>query len=322
MNALDRSSYLLRNDLELFNKKFKEKILSQSTILNFAIKYILRLKSKKIRPILVFLTAKACDNFSERTYTGAILVELLHTATLIHDDVVDNADKRRGMPSINYIWRNKIAVLIGDYFLSKGLLISIENKDYDYLNITADAVKRMAEGELLQIAKTKKFDIDIDTYYKIISDKTASLISACCKIGASGAKEEYFKAMQTYGENIGIAFQIVDDILDYAGAASIFGKAIGKDLKEKKITLPLICALKNSTPAESKIIKRMIIADKKNKMTQAIINFVIEKNGVEDAFKIANQFRQKAIEALEYLPDSEFKDALKDLAEYIVSRKK
>lgn len=322
MNYLNNLTELLSEEFKIFDSLFKEKIFSKSTILNFAIKYILRLKSKKIRPILVFLSAKACDNFSQRTYVGAILVELLHTATLIHDDVVDNADQRRGMPSINYIWKNKIAVLIGDYFLSKGLLISLENKDYDFLEITADAVKRMAEGELLQIAKTKKFDIDLDTYYKIISDKTASLLSACCKIGASGASHDHFQAMTGYGENIGIAFQIIDDILDYTGSESIFGKAIGKDLKEKKITLPLICALNNSTPAEKKILKRLILTDKSNKKTSEIINFVIEKNGVSDAKKIALNFKQKAIESLEPIPDSKYKQALIELADFIVERKK
>ena len=242
---LSEISQPIKSELENFNQIFRESLRSKVGLLDLVTRYIIRQKGKKIRPLLVLLSAKVCGAINDRSYRGAVLVELLHTATLIHDDVVDNADKRRGLWSINKVFKNKVAVLMGDYLLSKGLLISMEGKDYDFLEVITNTVKRMSEGELLQIQKTRKLDIDEETYFKVISDKTASLIETCCTIGAMSAtsNKESIDAMREFGRNLGISFQIRDDILDYEGNLTITGKRKGGDIKEKKITLPLIYSL-------------------------------------------------------------------------------
>ena len=233
---LSQIQHPVAEELKEFLLKFKEYLKSEIKIVDYAVRFILRQKGKKIRPLLVLLTAKVSGGITERSYRGASLVELLHTATLVHDDVVDKAEKRRGLPSLNKIRGNKISVLVGDFLLSKGLMISVDNKDFDLLGTITNTVKRMSEGELLQIYKAKKMDINEDTYYKIISDKTASLISTCCEIGARSSTNDLtqIEALRNYGENLGVSFQIQDDILDFVGKTKIFGKIQGGDLKEKK----------------------------------------------------------------------------------------
>lgn len=310
-------------ELDVFNEIFKKSLKSSVGIIDLITTYILKQKGKKIRPLLVILSAKLAGGVNERTYRGATLVELLHTATLIHDDVVDNADKRRGLPSINAIWKNKVAVLMGDYLLSRGLMIAVEGKDFDFLGIITDAVRRMSEGELLQIRKSKKLDIDEETYFKIISDKTASLLSTCCQIGAASASlnQEYRVALKKFGENIGMAFQIRDDILDYIGTSSIFGKPLGGDIQEKKITLPLIYSLKNAPERESAQIIKWIKNGRKNKNVKEVIEFVKKYNGIEYALQTARSYSNQARENLKLFPDSPAKISLESLIEFIVNRK-
>ncbi len=239
-------------------------------------KYIIRQKGKKIRPLLVLLSAKITGGINERTYRGAVLVELLHTATLVHDDVVDNAEKRRGMWSINKVFKNKVAVLMGDYLLSRGLMIAVDGKDFDFLGVITNTVKRMSEGELLQIQKTRKLDIDEETYFKVISDKTASLLETCCHIGALSATDnkEYHEAMRLFGLNMGMAFQIRDDILDYEGSTAMIGKPVGGDIKEKKITLPLIYSLDQVSNGQASAIRKIIKNGKNKENVKQVIEFV------------------------------------------------
>ena len=257
---LNEISQPIKTELEEFERLFKTSMKSNVGLVDLIAKYIIRQKGKKIRPLLVLLSAKLAGGVTQRSYRGAVLVELLHTATLIHDDVVDNADKRRGFWSINAIFKNKAAVLMGDYLLSRGLMIAVEGNDYDFLGVITSAVKRMSEGELLQIQKTRKLDIDEETYFQVISDKTASLLETCCMIGAMSTSDnsEYHEAMKNFGESIGMAFQIRDDILDYEGSSKIIGKPVGGDIKEKKITLPLIYSLKKVPRNEADKIRRLI----------------------------------------------------------------
>ena len=259
-NNLSEISLPIKSELEKFEELFKQSVKSDNKLVDLIARYIIRQKGKKIRPLLVLLAAKISGGVTERTYRGAVLVELLHTATLVHDDVVDNADKRRGFWSINALFKNKVAVLMGDYLLARGLMIAVDGKDYDFLEVITNTVKRMSEGELLQIKKTRKLDIDEPTYFRIISDKTASLLETCCQIGAQSASNniEHHEAMKKFGEAIGIAFQIRDDVLDYEGSFSTIGKPVGGDIKEKKITLPLIYSLNQVSKNEAAEIKRLI----------------------------------------------------------------
>ncbi|MBI9072852.1 MAG: polyprenyl synthetase family protein [Melioribacteraceae bacterium] len=320
---LNKINDSVKDELSEFNKKFRESLKSNISIVDLVTKYILKQKGKKVRPLLVLLAANLSGGITERSYRGATLVELLHTATLVHDDVVDSADKRRGLPSINSIWKNKISVLMGDYLLSRGLMISVDGEDFDFLKVMTLTVKRMSEGELLQISKTRKLDIDEETYFRIVSDKTASLLSTCCEIGALSASdnEEYHKALKDYGENLGIAFQIRDDILDLIGTA-LFGKSIGGDIKEKKLTLPLISALKNVSKDEAdKILKLIKKADKKDNLNK-IIEFIKENGGIEYATEKAKEYASKAKDSLNVFDDSESKQALQDLVDFVLDRKK
>ncbi|MFA3782069.1 polyprenyl synthetase family protein [Melioribacteraceae bacterium 4301-Me] len=296
---------------------------SKVGLLDLVTRYILKQKGKKIRPLLVILSSKIAGDITDRTYRGAILVELLHTATLVHDDVVDNAETRRGFPSINAVWKNKVAVLMGDYLLARGLMIAVEGNDFDFLKVITNTVKRMSEGELLQIKMTRNFANDEETYFKIISDKTASLLSTCCEIGARAVTSniEKIEAMKNFGESLGMAFQIRDDILDYIGKKSILGKPLGGDIKEKKVTLPLIYSLKNSSEADAKKIVRIIKNGKSANDIKYVIEFVKEMGGIDYANEIANQFAAKALSHLEIFQDSIYKNSLKDLVEFIVTRK-
>lgn len=317
-------SLLIEEDLKRFNELFKQSLKSNVALVDLITRYILKQKGKKVRPLLVLLASKTCGGITDRSCRGAILVELLHTATLVHDDVVDNAETRRSFPSINAVWKNKVAVLMGDYLLARGLMKAVDGSDFDFLKVVTNTVKRMSEGELLQSSKTRKLDNDEETYFRIISDKTASLLSTCCEIGAraSTVDEDKIKAMREYGENLGIAFQIRDDILDYVGTHTLLGKPLGGDIREKKITLPLIYALKNSPPDEAKKIIKNLKSGEKKIDVKMIIDFTKRNGGIEYAEKTALEYAEKAKQKLELFIDSEYKASLIDLASYVVERTK
>ncbi|MFN3385423.1 MAG: polyprenyl synthetase family protein [Candidatus Thermochlorobacter sp.] len=322
---LDEVFQPIESELQLFQQRFKEAMKSEVGLLDKVANYILKQKGKQIRPTLVLLSAKIAGGVTECTYRGAALVELLHTATLIHDDVVDTADMRRGIPAINALWKNKVAVLMGDYLLSRGLLLALKHNDYLFLTIVSDAVKRMSEGELLQIEKTRHLDIDEITYFRIISDKTASLIGTACEIGAASASDndEARKKLRECGEAIGIAFQIRDDVLDYLGDANELGKPIGGDIKEKKITLPLIYALHQATATEREHIIEILKSDKKRALfSQEVVNFTRRYKGIEYAEDAARKYAAHATEALRAFPDSPSKVAMQKLISYAIDRRK
>jgi octaprenyl-diphosphate synthase len=311
-------------DLEIFDSHFKKAIRSKIAFVDLIARYIVKQKGKRIRPALVLLSAKACGTINESTHRGASQVEILHTATLIHDDVVDESDTRRGFPSINAVWKNKIAVLMGDYMLAKGLLLSLDNNDFQFLKITSDAVRRMSEAEILQIKKSRDLDIDEATYLKIISDKTASLFATCCEIGATSAVSDIatHKQMRTFGENLGMVFQIRDDLLDYTSRMSITGKPTGLDVKEKKLTLPLIHSLSKAPKSESKEILRIIKNGANRKELTKIVAFAELHGGIEYALQRAEEYSNRAIEALQFLPNSLAKESLLAFVEFVMERKK
>ena len=323
MSSLSQITKPVKQELEEFHSIFKQAMRSNVGLVDLVARYIIRQKGKKVRPLLVLLSAKISGGVTDRSYRGATLVELLHTATLIHDDVVDNADKRRGMWSINALFKNKIAVLMGDYLLSRGLMISVDGKDYDFLGVTTDAVKRMSEGELLQIQKTRKLDIDEETYFKVISDKTASLLETCCTIGAMSTTDnkDYIEAMRNYGHSLGMAFQIRDDILDYEGSSSLIGKPVGGDIKEKKITLPLIYSLNNVSPSEAARIRKVLKNGNDKIKVKEVMQFVKENKGVDYALTIAEKYSNQAINSLNVFPDSETKSSMKELIDFVTKRK-
>ncbi len=297
----------------------KSKVLLLDKIMGF----IVRRKGKQLRPMFVFLTAGVSGQITEATHRGAALIELLHTATLVHDDVVDDSNYRRGFFSINALWKNKIAVLVGDYLLSRGLLLSVQHKDFHLLEIVSNAVREMSEGELLQIEKARNLDITEEVYYEIIRQKTASLISSCCGVGASsaGSDPETIQKMLAFGEKVGIAFQIKDDLFDY-GTAEI-GKPVGIDIKEKKMTLPLIYALQHASWLDKKKIIFMIKNQSNNpRKVQEVIGFVKASGGIEYAVEAMNAYHREAQEILCSFPDSEYKTSLSRLVEYTIERKK
>jgi octaprenyl-diphosphate synthase len=320
---LNQISQPIKSELEKFNELFRQSLKSKVGLVDMVAKYIIRQKGKKIRPLLVLLSAKIAGGINERTYRGAVLVELLHTATLVHDDVVDNADKRRGFWSVNAVFKNKVAVLMGDYLLSRGLMIAVDGKDFDFLGVITNTVKRMSEGELLQIQKTRKLDIDEETYFKVISDKTASLLETCCHIGALSATDnpEYQEAMRQFGMNMGMAFQIRDDILDYEGSSSMIGKPVGGDIKEKKITLPLIYSLNQVSDGQAGAIRKIIKNGRKKENVKHVIEFVREHKGIDYAIETARGYSNKASEALKVLPDSQTRLALESLLDFVIERK-
>lgn len=322
-SPLSEISKPIKSELQEFSEIFKSSLKSKVGLVDLVARYIIRQKGKKIRPLLVLLTAKIAGGVNERTYRGAVLVELLHTATLVHDDVVDNADKRRGFKSINAVFKNKIAVLMGDYLLAKGLMIAVDGEDFDFLKVITSTVRRMSEGELLQIQKTRKLDIDEETYFRVISDKTASLIETCCHIGAMSATTnlEYQEALRDFGKNLGMAFQIRDDILDYEGTSSVIGKPIGGDIKEKKITLPLIYSLQQVSKDEALKIRKIIKNGKKKENIREVIEFVKDNKGLEYAVDRARDFSSKASKALDILPDSQSKLALQGFVDFVIERK-
>ncbi len=308
-------------ELREFRAYFREAMRSDIMLLDKLVQYLLRSRGKEMRPMLVLLSAKMCGSVSETTYRGAALVELLHTATLVHDDVVDDSSKRRGRFSINALWKNKIAVLFGDFLLSRGLLLALDHKDYDLLHTMSTAVKRMSEGELLQLEKARKMDIDEDLYFRIISDKTASLISACTSAGAISVTgdESTRTAMRDLGENLGIAFQIRDDLFDY-GVRDV-GKPVGIDLKERKLTLPLIHTLKRASSSDRKMILKLI---RKRRVGDAEVRkigtMVSQYGGIDYAQSKMVEYATEASSIAETFPDSEAKNAMLDLIHYTIYR--
>ena len=311
--------------MELFEQKFHLAMSSKVALLNRITHYIVNRKGKQMRPMFVFLVAKIVNHgeVSERTYRGASVIELIHTASLVHDDVVDDSNRRRGFFSINALWKNKIAVLIGDYFLSKGILVCIDNNDYDLLKIISVAVREIVEGELLQIDKARKLDITEDVYYDIIRQKTATLIAACCSLGAASVKPNTndVEQMRKFGELIGMAFQIKDDLFDYGDEK--IGKPTGIDIKEQKMTLPLIYVLNNCTQKEQNWLINSVKKHNKNKArVKEVIAFVKEKGGLAYAVSKMEQFQLEALELLKKYPNSEYKDALVLMVNYVISRDK
>lgn len=313
----------IEKELDHFSDQFKHSLKSKVALVDIVTRFILKQKGKKIRPLLVLLSSNVCGGVDERSYRAAMLVELLHTATLVHDDVVDNAETRRSFPSINAVWKNKIAVLMGDYLLAKGLMLAVDGGDFDFLRVITNTVKRMSEGELLQISKTRKLNNDEETYYRIISDKTASLLATCCEVGARAAtkNEEAINSMREFGENLGIAFQIRDDILDFIGVKKLLGKPLGGDIKEKKLTLPLIYALKNSPKEESRRILKLMKMDEKKIDVKEVIEFVKKYDGITYAEKAAFDFGNKARKNLDIFTESESKKSLNSLIDFVIERK-
>ncbi len=311
-------------EMKSFETYFNKVMQSDVPFVRLLLNHILRRKGKQMRPLLVFLTARLNGGINESTYTAAALIELLHTATLVHDDVVDDARERRGLASINAIWNSKIAVLIGDFLLAQGLLISVQNNTYSMLAITSGAVQEMISGELIQMQKTHSLNIKEEDYYRIIKKKTAALISACTTCGTiSATKDETVIAkMKEFGENLGYAFQIKDDLLDYQGNG-LTGKKEGNDIKEKKITLPLIHALREAGPIEKrKIIRILRKKTKTNSDIRTVIDFVHRHKGLEYANQAMINFRDKAMDALSAYPESDAREALKQFAQYTTERKK
>ena len=314
----------IKEEMQSFEKHFRNSMKSKVPLLDKITHYIVKRKGKQMRPMFVFLSARMFGEVNTSAYTAASLIELLHTATLVHDDVVDEAYKRRGFFSINALWKNKIAVLVGDYLLSKGLLLSVENEEFELLKIVSNSVKLMSEGELLQIEKARKLDIKEDIYFDIITKKTATLIASCCATGAQAAKQnnEVVEAMRLFGEKVGICFQIKDDLFDY-GSGDDIGKPTGIDIKEKKMTLPLIYAL---SKAERKIQRKIIRIVKNNNnqkdKVQEVINFVIQSGGIEYATEKMYEYKDQALDILSQFPHNEANKALKNLVVYTTERTK
>lgn len=310
------------DDLKAFRKYFREAMRSRVGLLDKITQYVLRQKGKEIRPTLVLLSARLCGGVSERTYRAAALVELLHTATLVHDDVVDEAERRRGLYSISALWKNKIAVLFGDFLLSRGLLLALDGRDYEVLHAVSDAVRRMSEGELMQIEKTRHLDINEVTYFRIISDKTASLIAACTACGALSATqdEEVVDTMRQIGEELGLAFQIRDDLFDF-GVADV-GKPLGIDLQEKKMTLPLIHALQQADASERKrVLKLMRKRRKTSADVRLVRNFVTHYHGIDYAREHMERLASSVASRLHTFPPSDAREAMLALTAYVIARK-
>ena len=310
-------------EMRLFEKKFRQLMKSRVLLLDKIMGYIVKRKGKQMRPMFVFLSAGTVGQISESTYRGASLIELLHTATLVHDDVVDDANYRRGFFSINALWKNKIAVLVGDYLLSRGLLLSVDHGDFDLLKLVSQAVREMSEGELLQMEKAKKLDITEDVYLDIIRQKTASLISSCCAVGATsaGADDDSVAKMALFGEKIGMAFQIKDDLFDYGN--NPVGKPLGIDIREKKMTLPLIYSLREANSGEKSKIKRIVRSNNhKNKNVGEVINFVKDSGGIEYANTVMGEYVKEALAILEGFPSSAYRDSLQQMVEFTISRNK
>ncbi len=313
----------IEKEMEEFELKFKSSMKSSVPLLDKITQYIVKRKGKQMRPMFVFLSAKVCGEMNDSTYRAASLIELLHTATLVHDDVVDDSNERRGFFSVNALWKNKIAVLVGDFLLSRGLLLSVDNKDYQLLGIVSNAVREMSEGELLQIEKARKLDIDEAVYYEIIRKKTASLVASCCSCGAASvsSNEDAIEKMRAFGEAVGMAFQIKDDLFDYGDGTNI-GKPTGIDIKEKKMTLPLIYALNNASFMEKRRIINIVKNNNNNpKKVAEVIDFVIKSGGIQYATDKMIEFKNKALGIIDSFPDSASRQSLIGLVKYTTERK-
>lgn len=319
---MDFITKIIGSELKIFEKKFAEAVKSETLLLDTIMKYIIKSKGKQLRPMFVLLSAKLHGEINESTYRAAALVELLHTATLVHDDVVDDALERRSFFSINALWNKKIAVLVGDYLLSKGLLLATSNNDFRHLHILSDAVKQMSEGELLQLQKTRKLNLNEEIYFEIIRNKTASLLSSACSVGAysTSKDEEVTHKMKLFGEKVGIAFQIKDDLFDY-GKDDV-GKPTGNDIKEKKLTLPLIYTLNNIDNS----LKRKLIYIIKNEnqdpqKVKFVIDVVTKTGGIKYASEKMNVYRDDALEILNSFPENPVRKAMEELVRFTTDRK-
>jgi octaprenyl-diphosphate synthase len=324
VKPIDKIKAPIATEMALFEEKFRHSMKSNVALLDKITHYIVKRKGKQIRPMFVFLSSQALGEVNESTHRGAALIELLHTATLVHDDVVDDAYERRGFFSINALWKNKIAVLVGDYLLSRGLLLAIKNKEFKQLEIVSRAVEEMSEGELLQIEKSRGVNLNEEIYFDIIRKKTATLIAACCACGAAsaGADEATIEKMRVVGEKIGTAFQIKDDLFDY-GLGGKIGKPTGTDIKEKKSTLPLIHALNAVDKKKRKEILRIIKRDNKSqKEIDSVIDFVLNSNGIKYADEKMRSIANEAVADLKTLPDTEARASLIELVEFTIEREK
>lgn len=323
MRSLKEIQKPIATEIAAFERKFKQSMQSSVPLLDIITQYLYKQKGKQMRPMFVFLSAGLCGSINESTYRGASLVELLHTASLVHDDVVDNANERRGLFSVNALWKNKVAVLVGDFLLAKGLLLSVNNDEHNLLKIVSHAVEQMSEGELLQIEKARKLDIKEDIYYEIIRKKTASLIASCCASGASsvGASPEMVEKMRLFGEKVGLAFQIKDDLFDF-GLDDV-GKPIGNDIKEKKMTLPLIYALNETSNGQKRnIIKLVKNHNEDPEKVAEVIEFVRSSGGLDYATQKMLMYQQEAFDILNEFPDNVYKEGLKELVKFTTERNK
>ena len=322
-NTVEEIKKPISGEMKLFEQKFYESMQSNVPLLDKVTRFIVTTKGKQMRPMFVFLCAKLVGEVNEKTFRGASMIELIHTATLVHDDVVDESFKRRNFFSINALWKNKIAVLVGDYLLSKAVLLSTDHQDFDLLSVISRTIREMSEGELLQLEKARKLDITEDVYYEIIRQKTATLIAACCEIGvlSNGADENLAVKMREFGTLTGMAFQIKDDLFDYL-TSNIIGKPVGIDIKEQKMTLPLIYTLKNASPENYKkyfaTIKRY---NNDSKKVRELVEFVKSSGGMDYAIKTMKDYQQKALDILADFPDNEAKESLKLMLDYVISRK-
>jgi octaprenyl-diphosphate synthase len=323
MHSVEEIMKPVKSELNQFESHFEDALKSNVPLLDKVTHYIVKRKGKQMRPLFVFLSAKMLGEINEKTYSAASLVELLHTATLVHDDVVDDANERRGFFSVNALWKNKIAVLVGDYMLSKILLLSLEKDNTDLLGVVARSVKEMSEGELLQIEKSRTLDITEKEYFDVIRKKTASLISTCCEAGAISVNAaEERECLKMFGEKVGLAFQIKDDIFDY-GAPNNIGKPTGIDIREQKLTLPLIYVLRNSPAKIQKELKKIIKnRNEESKMIKRATDLVIEHGGIDYAFERMNELAEEAKNLLNRYPESDAKSALIDLVNYTINREK
>lgn len=320
---MSTSNQHIQKELAAFEELFKNAVKSNVPLLDRILKYVVKTKGKQLRPMFVILSAKLCGEVNEKTYRAASLVELLHTATLVHDDVVDEAAERRGYFSVYALWKNKASVLVGDYLLAKGLLLSLDNKDFNTLHILSDAVSRMSEGELLQLEKSRLLNITEDDYFNIIRNKTASLLASACAAGADSSTDniELIEKMKMFGEYTGIAFQIKDDLFDY-GTEDV-GKPTGNDIKEKKLTLPLIYTLKNSDASKRRTLKFLLKnSNRRKESVQYIIQEVQQSGGIEYAVEKMNAYKTKALDILHQFPLSDARDSLESLVRYTTERKR
>ena len=323
MKEIERIKLHIKDEMELFESKFSKSMNSSVSLLNRITHYVVNRKGKQIRPMFVFLTAKMLSNgkINEKVFRAASVIELIHTATLVHDDIVDSSNVRRGFFSLNALWKNKIAVLVGDFLLSKGMLLCIDNNDFDLLKIISKSVKDMSQGELLQIEKARRLDIDEQTYFEIINKKTASLISSCCALGAaaSNVSENKIDELASFGQKIGIAFQLKDDLFDYGNKK--IGKPIGIDLKEKKLTLPLIFTLNNSSKSKKRWLINCIKNHSNNKkVIQEMIEHVKETGGIEYTLSKLKEFQSDALKDISKFPENQYRESLICLVNYVIDR--